>query len=250
MFNFDYATTLRGLVLPLAYVIVLIGSLATFSSLSRKRKAAKSATLAPWFPPHLQRNIYLSLLHLGPEEGDEKAPKVVVSENLIRAALLRRAVEDIHRIIQIRTTKQACSTLLQRGSVGDDLWQRFLRAEKEMEEEVRDVVMEANALTPNWGQTIFQSANEIAANTVFRKTLDDVQAKTESEKEWWENRRASIQAEFMKELNEEAEAKSSKVTSPTKPTSVVSDEDAILVQGGGPAASEPGSPSRKRKGKK
>lgn len=32
--------------------------------------------------------------------------------------------------------------LLQRGSVGDDLWQRFLRAEKEMEDEVRDVVAE------------------------------------------------------------------------------------------------------------
>ena len=65
-------------------------------------------------------------------------------ESIIRAALLRRAVEDIHRIIQIRTAKQACSTLLQRGSVGDDLWQRFLRAEKEMEEELRDVVMEVS----------------------------------------------------------------------------------------------------------
>ena len=32
--------------------------------------------------------------------------------------------------------------LLQRGSVGDDLWQRFERAEKEMEEEVRDVISE------------------------------------------------------------------------------------------------------------
>jgi hypothetical protein len=67
-----------------------------------------------------------------------------VPESIIRAALLRRAVEDIHRIIQIRTAKQACSTLLQRGSVGDDLWQRFLRAEKEMEEELRDVVMEVS----------------------------------------------------------------------------------------------------------
>lgn len=34
--------------------------------------------------------------------------------------------------------------LLQRGSVGDDLWQRFLRAEKEMEEEVKDVVSEVS----------------------------------------------------------------------------------------------------------
>jgi hypothetical protein len=50
--------------------------------------------------------------------------------------------EDIRRIIEVRSAKQACSTLLQRGSIGDDLWQRFLRAEKEMEEELRDVVME------------------------------------------------------------------------------------------------------------
>lgn len=100
--------------------------------------------LAPWFPPHLQRNIYLSLLHLEPEEGKEKAR--AVPDSVLRAALLRRAVEDIKRIIQVRTTKQACSTLLQRGSVGDDLWQRFLRAEKEMEEELRDVVMEVRTL--------------------------------------------------------------------------------------------------------
>jgi len=136
MFDIDW----WSLVLPFAYITVLLGSLITFSSLYRKRKATASATLAPWFPPHLQRNIYLSLLHLEPEEGKDKAP--AVPESVIRAALLRRAVEDIHRIIQIRSAKQACSTLLQRGSVGDDLWQRFLRAEKEMEEELRDVVME------------------------------------------------------------------------------------------------------------
>jgi translocation protein SEC66 len=153
MFDIDWI----GLSVPFAYIIVLAGSLITFSSIYRKRKAgeyfvsrsiflvaefylAKAATLAPWFPPHLQRNIYLSLLHLEPEPGKEKAP--AVPDSVLRAALLRRAVEDINRIIQVRTAKQACSTLLQRGSVGDDLWQRFLRAEKEMEEELRDVVME------------------------------------------------------------------------------------------------------------
>lgn len=93
----------------------------------------------------MQRNIYLSLLHLEPEEGQEKTPKV--PDSVLRAALLRRAVEDIHRIIQIRTAKQACSTLLQRGSVGDALWQRFLRAEQEMEAELKDVVMEVCALS-------------------------------------------------------------------------------------------------------
>ncbi|RDW67711.1 hypothetical protein BP6252_09107 [Coleophoma cylindrospora] len=235
MFEFDW----YSLLLPLAYVGVLFGSLVTFSSLYRKRKAIASATLAPWFPPHLQRNIYLSLLHLDPVEGDEKA--VAVPQSVVRAALLRRATEDIHRIIQIRTAKQACATLLQRGSVGDDLWQRFLRAEKEMEDELRDVVMEANALSPNWGQTIFQSANEIAANTMLRDRLDEIQAQTESEKQWWEKRRASIQSEFMKELD------SSAASSPTKiPQKAGSEDDTILVES---PTSTPGS-ARKRKGKK
>lgn len=80
------------------------------------------------------------------EPGQEKAPQV--PQSILRAALIRRAVEDIHRIIQIRTAKQACSTLLQRGSVGDDLWQRFTRAEGEMEAELRDVVMEVRVPSP------------------------------------------------------------------------------------------------------
>lgn len=66
------------------------------------------------------------------------------------------------------------------------------------------IVNQANALAPNWGQTIFQSANEIAANTMFRKRLDDIQAQTQAEKEWWEKRRTSIETDFLKELDEEA----------------------------------------------
>ncbi|PLN82718.1 Pre protein translocase subunit Sec66-domain-containing protein [Aspergillus taichungensis] len=42
----------------------------------------------------------------------------------------------------LRSQKPALAMLLQRGSVGDDLWQRFQRAEKEMEDEVKDVVAE------------------------------------------------------------------------------------------------------------
>lgn len=129
-----------GLAIPFAYLGILVGSLATFSSLYRSRKAARAASLAPWFPPHLQRNVYLSLLHLEPEAGSPKVP-----DSVLKAALLRRATEDIHRIVQIRNAKAALSVLLQRGSVGDDLWQRFLRAEKEIEAELRDVVEEVRS---------------------------------------------------------------------------------------------------------
>lgn len=235
MFSVDW----RGLILPISYMLVLGGTFITFSSVYRKRKAAQKANLEPWFGPHLQRNVYLSLLHLEPEDGQEKAPQV--PQSVLRAALIRRAVEDIHRIIQIRSAKQACSTLLQRGSVGDDLWQRFTRAESEMEAELRDVVMEANGLAPNWGQTIFQTANEIAANTMYQTKIEEIQAKTDAEKEWWEKRRSAISSEFMKELDEDAGART---TQPKAPSS----EDGILVDVSSPGG-ESGA-SKKKKGKK
>jgi len=126
------------LTVPIAYLFILVGSLYTFSNIYRKRKAAKAASLEPWFPPHLQRNIYLSLLHM----ENPKCP-----DSILKAALLRRASEDIARIVQIRNAKGALQVLLQKGSVGDDLWQRFQRAEKEIEEELRDVVNEVSLRT-------------------------------------------------------------------------------------------------------
>lgn len=122
--------------IPVAYLFILVGSLYVFSSLYRKRQVAKAASLEPWFPPHMQRNIYLSLLHM-------ESPKC--PDSILKAALLRRATEDINRIVQIRSAKQALQALLQRGSVGDDLWQRFQRAEREIEEELRDVVNEVSS---------------------------------------------------------------------------------------------------------
>ena len=141
-----------GLAIPFLYLSVLVGSLATFSSLYRKRKAgscqlfgflqlqaskvvpASANNLEPWFSSHTPRDVYLSLLHL-----DEKVP-----DSVLKAALLQRACEDIRRILLVRNQKGPLNSLLQRGSVGDDLWQRFLRAEKEIEAELRDVVEEVS----------------------------------------------------------------------------------------------------------
>jgi translocation protein SEC66 len=143
-----------GLLLPIAYLIILIGSLYSFSSVYRQRQLARASKLEPWFPNHVTRNIYLSLLHLDPAEGgdgDEKAlsnekGQSKVPDSVLKAALLKRAVEDIQRIVQLRQAKPALQTLLQRGSVGDELWQRFQRAEQEMEVEVKDVVEEVSSV--------------------------------------------------------------------------------------------------------
>lgn len=98
---------------------------------------AKIASQAPWFGPHLQRDVYLSLQHMRSEGG-------TVPETVLRAALLRRATENINRVDKLRNAKTACGTLLQRGSVGEELFIRLQQTEKEMEEEIRDTVMEVS----------------------------------------------------------------------------------------------------------
>lgn len=238
-----------GLLVPFAYIGILGGSLATFSALNRKRKAAKSASLEPWFGAHLQRNIYFSLLHLEQVEPGKEKP-TAVPESVLKAALLRRATEDIHRVISIRSAKQALTALLARGSVGDDLWQRFLRAESEMEAELKDVVSEANALAPNWGSTIFQSGSESVSNALLRKRVEEIQAQGKVDREWWDNKRATTQAEFMKELDAGAAAPPT-ATSGVTSGAEKSDEDTVLVEGGGPTSpTTPGLSGGAKGGKK
>jgi translocation protein SEC66 len=82
---------------------------------------------------------------------------------------------------------------------------------------------------------------------VFRKRLDEIQSQAQGEKEWWEKRRASIQKDFLKELDGATETPSTKRI-PSAKTST-SDEDTVLVESGGPAANVTGS-IRKKKAKK
>lgn len=113
----------------------------------------------PWFPTHHERDVYISLL----QQSDPPAP-----EALLKAALIRRAVADVTRIFRIRDDKAALTVLLQKGSIGDDLWTRFQAAEKELEAEIVEVVTEANTFVEGWGQIIFQSASEMVQNEKYR----------------------------------------------------------------------------------
>lgn len=85
---------------------------------------------------------------MGSPADIKEKKKPPVPETVLKAALLRRAAEDLKRLLQLRNQKPALAALLQKGSVGDELWQQFLRAEKELEEEFRDVVAEVRSSTP------------------------------------------------------------------------------------------------------
>ncbi|KIW20207.1 hypothetical protein PV08_00782 [Exophiala spinifera] len=215
-----------SLLIPIAYLGILIGSLATFSHLYRQRQIKSKLRLAPYFPPHSARNVYLSLLHLQ-DSSDVKVP-----ESVLRAALLARAVEDWQRIQEIRTRKPALAQLLQRGVVGDEIFQRLQRAETEIELEAKDVMNEANALAPNWGNYIFQTANEMVLNKILRDKLDSVKATLPAEQEAWaaqrERSRRELEGEEAQGQPQPTEISSSEKEKPLKAGS--SDDDGVMVE--------------------
>lgn len=124
-------------------------------------------TYDPYFPRHVERDIYISLL----QKTDPPAP-----EALLKAALVRRAMTDVTRILRMREDKPVLQNLLQKGSVGDDLWNSLLAAEKELEAEILETAAEANSFVEGWGSVIFQTATEMIHNEKLRALLEQVPA--------------------------------------------------------------------------
>lgn len=84
-------------------------------------------------------------------------------------------------------------------------------------------------------------------NANMRQQIAEIQAKGKADREWWDKERASIQSKFMKELDGETEATNVKNPGSDK---VNSDEDAVLVESGGPAAAGSKGGGKKKKAKK
>lgn len=83
---------------------------------------------------------------------------------------------DVTRVVKLREDKPALQNLLQKGSIGDDLWNSLLQAEKELETEIMEVVAEANTFVEGWGAIIFQTAGELIANEKMRSVFDGTAA--------------------------------------------------------------------------
>ncbi|KZS99040.1 hypothetical protein SISNIDRAFT_9657 [Sistotremastrum niveocremeum HHB9708] len=152
---------MASILAPVLYVAILLGSLLIFSRVYRRRLASQRK-FDPWFPSHPERDLYVTLL----QQSNPPAPDAV-----LKAALLRRAAADLVRIQRIREDKQALQALIQKGSVGDDLWNSCLAAEKELEAELIEVVGEANTFHEQWGQIIFATASELNANEKIKAVL-------------------------------------------------------------------------------
>lgn len=212
---------------PVAYVIIVFGGLFIFSYFYRKHTSTR--VYEPYFPSHPERNAYVTLLQM----TDPPA-----SDALLKSALVRRAMADVQRVLRIREDKPALQNLLQKGSVGDDLWNSLLAAEKELEAEIMEVVAEANSFVEGWGQVIFPTANEMLANekmrAVFERT-NEVKAEIEDK---FELRSKSSASQALP---------SAATTKPGNALSPPQQGTESIVSSDGEGSSKPGKKIKKRK---
>jgi len=151
---------MASVLVPIAYLIIVFGGLFVFSYFYRKHTSTR--VFEPYFPSHPERNVYVTLLQQDPPANDA----------LLKSALVRRAMADVQRVLRIREDKPALQALLQKGSIGDDLWNSLIAAEKELETEIMEVIAEANSFVEGWGQVIFPTANEMLANEKMRAVFE------------------------------------------------------------------------------
>ncbi|KAH9997209.1 Sec62/63 complex, subunit Sec66 [Russula vinacea] len=166
---------MASVLVPVFYVFVLFGGLFIFGHFYRKRSASQQ--IEPYFPRHHERDTYVTLL----QRTDPPA-----SDALLKAALVRRAIADVQRILRVREDKPALQNLLQKGSIGDDLWNSLLAAEKELEAEIVEVHAEANTFVEGWGQVLFGTASEMLANEKTRAIIEQIPLERARNGEVWQ----------------------------------------------------------------
>ncbi|KAJ1980064.1 translocation protein Sec66 [Dimargaris cristalligena] len=167
---------------------VVFGS---FVSVYHRRKQTALNQLESWFPEHAERELYYELLDAG-----DQVPAAV-----LQSALIKRAVTDVGRAIDLQTKKQTLSALVKSGTIGDDVWSQFQAAEAELETEMMDLVQEANSLRPGWGQGIFQLASEMLGHQKIRELREKTERRAEGarrvleeNKDYYESLEAKIAA--------------------------------------------------------
>ncbi|TDL24724.1 hypothetical protein BD410DRAFT_785422 [Rickenella mellea] len=216
---------MASILVPVLYLTLVIGSLFIFSYFYRKRKAA--TRLEPWFPSHPERNTYVTLLQL-------TSPPA--SDSLLKAALIRRAMADVTRVLYLREAKPALQALLQKGSIGEELWNSFLQAEKEMEAEIVEVMYEANTFVNGWGQVIFASAGEMVQNEKIKKAFDELpKVRAQKETEYSKKRKP-------KSIQEKPPVSPSSTTSPLPSPAAPPTPTPQSAQSATPASSVPPTP--------
>ena len=73
------------------------------------------------------------------ELSEQYSPEDPFGKKILETALIKRATEDVIRVLRIREEKPPLQQMVREGIVGEDLLDRIETAEKELDAELADV---------------------------------------------------------------------------------------------------------------
>lgn len=169
---------------PLIYVAVLLSSFIAFSIIYRRRRVNKLAKVEPIFADNNPALLYAFLKekYTDPEATKETKPH----EKVMKAALLRRAVEAIRRSLKLKENEPIFTKLYQEGLIGEEVHTQFEIEAKMQEMEFQAIVQEVESFKKGWVSTFFPLAQEICFNEALRRRLNAMDDRSKSLATLWE----------------------------------------------------------------
>ena len=124
----------------------------------------------------------------------------------MKAALLRRAMEAVRRLLLVQQEKPALVQLMRSGHIGDEVWLDFQTAEQETMNEIQQVLAEASTYSKDWGQTIFTTASQMLESEKQKEAKKGVLLMREQEEKRWamELQSEQLQDDVMKKQQQDS----------------------------------------------
>ncbi|KAJ3313825.1 translocation protein S66 [Boothiomyces sp. JEL0838] len=95
------------------------------------------------------------------ELAEQYSPDDSTGKKVLVAALLKRAVEAVTRVLRIRDEKPPLQGMVKEGIVNEGLWEKLLAAEAEIELEMQELMEESNLYKPNWSASFLQEVSQL-----------------------------------------------------------------------------------------
>ncbi|RKO96662.1 hypothetical protein CXG81DRAFT_1001, partial [Caulochytrium protostelioides] len=140
----------------MGFLFVAFGMVVRWNN-RRMRKDLTEAAEDTYFGPHVTAMRYTELT-------EQYSPEDPFGRRLLCIALIKRAVEDVRRIWKLQSEKAPMQNLLRQGALSEDLWDKILLAEKQLDAEVQDLLVEAELYRTGWKDTILSEAAGLAKN--------------------------------------------------------------------------------------
>lgn len=139
-----------GWMLAGTYLIGWLIILVIFKLAYNRYQRQKLVNKKKWYPVHPEKEAYEALITNGEE-----------NEEVLRKALLRRAMTDVKRVWELQEEKEALQKLTRSGAIPESMLNSYKDADHDMQLEIFDLQAEAETFKPGWSQTILKESAQL-----------------------------------------------------------------------------------------